>query len=441
MNDLVLPNQVSRKQRKFLDRLEVFGGATSDAIESVLNMVNPFPDEVPKRVGWPDSQATPSVVVVDTYELSVSAPTGLTAGATWDMHVCGLPFLFAGGSNLIGGTITSNGVYTLGLTPTNFGGLTVVTNVTGSTLDPLNTGGTSFTKIAYGPGLQLQGSQGRIVAQGIEIVNTSAELYRGGMAYAYRMPFQSTPITLTPSSSTAYAAPSSMLPAPPTAVADIVNYPNTYEGMAANGVYAINTPNTFQNQYKSNVGAFCLMVPALGGLAAAGTVIQTLQLGAAQDWCCFGGFTTGLAQGASMLVRYRTYLEVAPTPRDGNNLIRLVNPSVARNPSVSELVDHVLVTMPAGCAYTDNPLGEWFDSMMSAIESAAPLVGGALSTLFPPAKLIGSGIGMAAGGAKQLNVASREKQKAKAAKASDGKNANATTSTKKKKGLPAASRK
>jgi hypothetical protein len=444
MSDVVVPNQTSKRQRKFLSRLEDFGGASSDAIEAVLNLVNPFPDEVPKRVGWPDSQATPSVVIVDTYEVSLSAPAGIGAGLTWDVHAAGLPFLYSSSLSLYGGSVASNGVYAVGTTNVQMGGLVIVTNSTGQNLDPIaGSSAAPYAKQAYGPGAQLQGSQGRIVAQGIEIVNTSAELYRGGMAYAYRIPAQSTPMSLNQQSGLPVALVSSMLPYPPAAVSDIVNYPNTFEGMAANGVYAINTPNTIQNQYKANVGGSALLMTSLGNISNLTlTATQTLGLGSAQDWCYFGSFLTGLAQGASVLVRYRTYLEVAPTPRDGNNLVRLLNPSVPHNPAVTEVLDKVLVTMPAGCSYTDNPLGEWFDSLMNAIESAAPSVGSALGMIFPPAKLIANGIGMAAGGARQLNVDSRAKAKAKSAKKTkpvDGKSAISTTSVK-KKGLPTASR-
>lgn len=128
MSDVVLPNQASKKQRRFLSRLEDFGGASSDAIEAVLNLVNPFPDEVPKRVGWPDSQATPSVVIVDTYEVSLSAPAGIGAGLTWDIHAAGLPFLYSGAANLYGGSVATNGAYTVGSSAVQMGGLTIVTN-------------------------------------------------------------------------------------------------------------------------------------------------------------------------------------------------------------------------------------------------------------------------------------------------------------------------
>jgi len=126
-------------------------------------------------------------------------------------------------------------------------------------------------------------------------------------------------------------------------------------------------------------------------------------MGSPTDWSYCGAFLTGLAQGSSITIRFRTYLEVAPAPSDGNSWIRLVNPSTPYNSTIEDILTKILVDMPAGCAYTDNPLGEWFNSLMEFIESAAPIVGDVFGNFIPGAKLIGSTVGSVAKTARKIN--------------------------------------
>lgn len=396
MEEPIKNNVPEAAAEKRLRQLEDKAGVSKDAIDAFVNLCNPFPDTPVVRRGWPDAKSSPSVVVVDTFETSITQPAGLVAGETWDTHINVLPVAF---ESLLGNSFTLNQNGTLtgaGALSTQKGSLNIVSAKTGALPSWVN------CAPVYSYGDQAQGSAFRVVAQGLEIINTTAELYRGGMAYAYRFSSPRTPANYSPSPAVVSLLNTQMVGMPPFKPSGIVNYGNTYEGMAKDGVYVINCPDEFENEPQNHISGMNWFVDKPGAVGAS-TVRQYQGGGTLMPWCHAGAFLTGLAQGSSLVVRLRTYMEVFPQPEDGNNLIRLTNPTVPRDPVIEQLITEVLRSMPAGCAYTDNPLGEWFNRLMTSIETFAPLVGSAIGSIFPPASLIGSGLSVVAKGAKQLN--------------------------------------
>lgn len=399
MNIEVADNVTPRRAKNSMARLKDLAGVEEDSLDAVLNLCNPFPDSTVKRLGWPDSKAIGSVVVVDTYEQTITQPAGLAASETWDAHIAMLPVAF---TSVFGGTgnITTGGAVggTAAVLADVASSLVIKTSVTGGLMDPLVVAGAKQARYVYSYGAQAQGSMHRIVAQGLEIVNTTAELYKGGMAYGYRYAAANKNGFWSPSAAAPISGVCTFTGAPPDTPADIVNYGNTYEGPARDGAYVINCPSDMTNDLVVNPGAYTFFLATPGAQSSNYTLAQGA--GTVNGWCFAGSFLTGLAQGSSLVVRYRTYLEVFPLPSDGNNLIRLTNPTVARNPIVDEILNVVLRDMPAGCPYTHNPLGEWFNSLMESIEAIAPMVGGAFG---PIGGLIGGGVSHLAKGARKIN--------------------------------------
>jgi len=408
MEEPIKVNAPEAVAEKGLRKLERLAGVSSEALDAFVNLCNPFPDSPVVRRGWPDSKASPSVVLVDTYETTLSQPDGLPAGVTWDAHVNIAPIGFesTGGGimNLeVGGGWTATGSCdaksTLNIAKGQSGSLPTWKDIQAE---------------EYDVGSLAQGSSYRIVAQGLEIINITADLYKGGMAYGYRYSTPKTPYSIVFLDAPANLVSSGMtMGMPPDSIEDIVNYGNTYEGMAKDGVYVINAPDDFDNEPGNNIAGEVILCPTPGSLTSTGA-IRLRGTGKVLPWCHAGAFLVGLAQGSSFVIRLRTYIEIFPQPRDGNNLIRLTNPTVSKHDTMTELISEVLKTMPAGCAYIDNPLGEWFNRLMSSIETFAPMVGSALSTIFPPAALIGQGLGVVAKGARKMNGGKQlNKEKAK----------------------------
>lgn len=390
-------NRPSRRMQKSLDRLGAVQGVHEDSLASVLNLVNPFPDYAPKRVGWPDTKAGASVCIVDLYETTLKQPTGLAAGDTWDLHVSCLPQCFSADRQLI--TVSP---WALGPPQAQkLASLNCQTWPTGTPAHNLLAGSNIVDQYSYGP--LAQGAAFRVVAQGLELVNTSAQLYKGGSSYAYRF---STPVSLTapytvssPNSPTTQAGAGLMelVAALPTDPSEIVDWPNTFIGSAQDGLYVINTPVDQVNEARGFAGRGVGYVDDPSDLATDG--VGSAYCGGHNGWNMCGAFMTGLAQGSSILVKHRVYLEIFPsTLKDSESfsLIRLTNPTVPYSPVILEVLAQVLRDMPAGCRYIDNPLGEWFQSILDKIATYAPVVGAALTPLSPLAPIIGSAVGKGA---------------------------------------------
>lgn len=400
---LIEENVPTTKTRRLISKLGLESEENRDALASALNLTNPFPDDHVRRVGWPDSKSVPSVVLVDTQEVSVSKSSSLGAGA-WDFHACILPTAFTSmtAANVqisAAGTGLATGIGNI-IAPYN-----IVQADAGGLMDPLDSLSLHTYNGAYG---QLaNGSMFRVVAQGLEVVNTSAQLYKGGMAYGYRLPGSYADVGLLfqgaiPVSGAMTFLNGSACGRPPETVNDIINYGNTSACQAADGIYVINTPSSERNEPEVNAGGICAFVRNPGALVTNAVVVSGV--GHQTQWNMCGAFLTGLAPEATFVVRFRTYIEIFPLPRDNNNLIRLTNPTVAHSPIVSELLCMILRDMPAGCPYTMNPLGEWFEHLMEKIADFAPTIGSAFG---PAGSLIGAGVSHLAKGAGALNANSR----------------------------------
>lgn len=412
MAEAIEENIVPKHAKDSMRRLKDLAGVEEDALDSVLNLCNPFPDYAVKRLGWPSEKATGSVVIVDTYEKVITAPAGLVAGETWDLHAAMLPVPFTSVFS------AEKFVETSGLVSTNTAGLSdasasLVIKTSSSAiggddpLDPLKAAVAVGARQVYSYGVHAEGSQHRVVAQGIELINTSAALYKGGAVYGYRIPADRTPIYWSHAVAAVpageYLGVSCMTGMPPRKPSDLVNYGNTFEGPAADGAYVINAPDDSRNEPTGTLGGAVVFSDGPGWTD--GNVVLTQGSGSLNGWCFSGVMATGLAQNSSFLIRFRTYLEVFPLPHDGNSLIRLTNPTIASNPVINETLSVILRDMPAGCPYTHNPLGEWFESIMESVEAIAPMVGGIFG---PIGGLVGSGVSHLAKGAKKMNKRARK---------------------------------
>lgn len=408
---------VSRRGRRILDKLVAQKQASPEAVQAMLNLVDPFPDSALEAVGWPDSSGCPSVAFVDREEITVSAPSGTTTA--WNFHVTFSPY--------ITDTAALGTLFTWGPTGTISGGGSIagkknVWNVykwkdNDAIPNPL----TVAPDVSSTVGSSIPAAcMARICATGVEAVNTSTPLYRGGYQYAYRTKSRAKPATYTEGVAAGAATSnafrlSTVYTAPPVSPDQIVNMANTFTGSAENGCVVINTPQSFsENEYEMYCPRYDLMVGN-----SASPCMRINADGIASYWNNAGIFVTGLAPQATFTLKFRTFMEASPLDVVSVTAA-LSKPGVAHSPVVEEILAGILRDMPAGFDYRENPFGEWFMKILDTVANVAPVIGNVLSPVFPPAALIGNGVGALANGisgtVNHVRERKRKKQEAKLAK-------------------------
>lgn len=374
--------------RKMVESKEV----SPEALQALVNLVDPFPDDSFVTCGWPDSRSQPTVRNKVEFEIPVSY-----AGAgSWDLHACILPFfgaalqpsgnfvwdIAAGGNSVVAGP-------TAGANPLSF--LNLVTVASGSSMP------VTATQLISNPAMNafmtsIAGRIWRPCAMGLELINTSTDLYRGGMAYAYRVPSDLTSGTMQVSTAGNYIGGTSIIANPPKVPADIIGYANTYSGDARAGVGVVCTPCDFANPPVRPLPSMNFIVdptvPSYGAYVGNGYPCPAV------PWDISGAFVTGLAQQATFTLRFRMAYEIFPLVTD-QLFFTLAQPSVAWSPVLEEAVLAVLKSMPAGFDYRDNPLGEWFAKVLNGIAEHLPKLQPVLASIHPVA-------GMAAGAASMI---------------------------------------
>lgn len=234
----------------------------------------------------------------------------------------------------------------------------------------------------------------RPTAMGIELIQTSADLYRGGMGYAYRIPGDPVEAAFLklPGTSPQFAH-GTVISYPPKVPASIVGYANTWRGDARAGVAAIGVPNDFMNRPKRSFpsGAYLQLPSGTGSSLIVGDIHDHPVM----DWDPFGVFVTGLNPGATFVLRFNMAYEIFPLASD-QLFITLAQPSVEPSPALEEAILQVLKTMPAGFDYRENPFGEWFSKIVDALAEYLPKIVPALQTIHPIAGISGQAAAMIA---------------------------------------------
>lgn len=393
----IADNVLPRRMSKNIDRLVNSHGVSRLALDSALNLVNPFPDYNAPKVGWPEPRGTSSVIVEDTQLIDLSAPASVTSADTWSAHVSILPTAFTS-NQLFTASISSIGVNTSGNATRNVYPLSILAKNDSSAggLDPLADNPETKTGLSFGS--LAEGSAFRIVKQAVEIINTTASIYRGGYVDTYRFNSGDAPFYSQQSSAAQMAGVCRAVGRPPSTSNAIVNLPNYYGGDATEGAYVINLPDSAENLVQPQVGSQVLFLTQPGAASSTGFTLFGCGF---TGWNFSGAFLSGLTAQSTFKIRFRTTLEIFPTPSDGNSFLRLTQLSTPWDPVVMHILSEVLREMPAACAYTDNPLGEWFHKILAVVADHAPLVGAAFG---PAGSLIGTGVSALAKGIRHATT-------------------------------------
>jgi hypothetical protein len=210
---------------------------------------------------------------------------------------------------------------------------------------------------------------------------------------------------------------------PPLTLEEAALYPNSRTWAAAEGLYQIAALNEVTNPYVSAVPHECAFrrtpsfdqliadTPMPGittGFVPSGSIVP---LASAQShllpYDISGAIFSALPQQTKFQVTARYYFERVPTAEDPNLLVLTRSPP-HYDPVVFEIYSHAMGLLPVGVPVGENPLGEWFDTVMDVIATALPAVGTVLSPIFPPAGAIAAGAAAGAKAAKEWNKQNRD---------------------------------
>lgn len=360
--------------------------------------------------GWPDVESAPSIVRCVKQSVPIVMPAGI-ASPTWDCHVTTWPWLDALSFNL--STYRTNNVAGLPeANPFELGGVCAYGVPGGTSLNlatSLQVPGTPVTldrSFTRGPS--------RIVGMGIEVNNTTSDLYKQGTTTVYRSsqtieePFVAT--TYLADNHFAYYT-AQFFNHPPQTVAHAMLYPGSRQWKAADGSYQVvcfagqdNPPRNasytqplvyFGDQDVDlcdsvNTNNIYATTPALTPTILNHHPSQCTKLYPVHQ---AGAIFSGLSPQTTLTLNVNIYIETFPSYSDASLMV-LATPSCQYDPVALNLLSHVMSTLPVGVPAYQNGLGEWFSEVVDVVADWAPKVGAAMGAIgLPGASLLGGGLG------------------------------------------------
>lgn len=394
-----------------IERLIGSNQLTRDGADWLRLRMDPYHDLQRPIAGYPDSNCLDTVVSALNYEYTLTKPAG-SVGA-WDAHIFTLPVK---GMTVDVGSFTpvtdkfkqTAGAYGVGL-------VTIVKDDTGCplfpTADPVASANFSMASMNAFSGVE--DGMSRVIGMGLEVIDTTAEMYKQGALTAYRMPAVRESLTTIGYENTAGTIITNSLVdvimSPPSTVAEAVLYRNSVQWDARKGVYmvlgqeGIDLPFEVERKYgvyitpdpgcataHVAVASRCLCVAAAASAPPIPTPTAPYSTSKHVNVTQNGIFLTGLANSASFKIRVRVYVERAPL-RTETDLVALATPSAPYDAKALELYSILVSNLPVAVPVDFNAKGDWWRWILRAVGSLAPVVG----TFFGPS---GTAIGTAVSG-------------------------------------------
>lgn len=401
---------------------------TPEGRDWLVLSLDPFHDLDHTAAGYPDADSTHTVVSCFQSAVDVSKPANITT-ATWDAHVYTMPFSNADGGNV--GMLPADIPASASQATRNIAGVNrpynfvnVLTNDSGQSLYPVTDAeeiAATLTQSAYNPaGTALNGTASRIIGMAIEIVDTTADVYKQGAVTCYRLPQM-------PSANTrvytdliaAYTGVRDCCTtyrAPPSTVAQALKLVGSRQWDARQGCYSLVTQSTVDNPMhvssvsrvdvvpgngRSCVGMFDYCAPPVANVPPAASIL-TSEMKNRMPLNTTGIMLTGLNALSTFRLKIKMYVETAPQPWQPD-LVVLASPSAPFDPVALEAYSKTLSTMPVGVPASENGLGDWFAGIADVLSKVALPVSMALTPFAgPAAPMIGAGIAGLAGGVRQM---------------------------------------
>jgi hypothetical protein len=419
-----LGTRVPRKAKMLLDRLVGSRTMTPEGMEWLICATDPFHDDRVRCPGYPDLSTVNSVVQTYTTTASFNAPAG--AVNPWDLHIPFIPF--SSPPTAVPGTISVLSPYNMSMTgellsPGNqiflypgFNGIVVGTSGASWVSSPASATLTNNSVLAIPP--KFSSGFSRLVACGVELVNTTAQLYKGGSLTVYRAP--STVEKGTVKTPVLIAAQNYFMPTPvdgislpPGTQTFASTYTDSRTWSAEDGAYVIVSQTDVENPFRSlkptdvmantnldyttwyanfsggiSTTAWCSVLSGpstTGGNTGRGTHALPFEN-------C-GAILAGLNPNSTIQATVRYYFERIPALTEPD-LLAMAQVPPAFDGVALEIYSRCLSSMPVGVPQNENPLGEWFTGILDTIAGVAPKIGSFVSNL-------GNAIGMVGGNQPQ----------------------------------------
>jgi len=270
----------------------------------------------------------------------------------------------------------------------------------------------------------------KLCGMAIEVVNTTPTLTVGGLVTACNVP-QPTSKTMYSSQFVCSAGPRvnqtgfvplRLVNEPPKNLSEMVKF-SPFQNKAADGCY-INARMQFQDEtvdcmpvapivIRTNLVAdpAGINVPAIVPVPDAVVIAATTVYGfnSTTNWFDMDSpviMFTGLSDTTTLTVRVRWFGQIVPD-EDQNIFLRAAHPAPIYEPAFFEIYSRACGLIPAACSFTENPSGEWWKTMVSAIaRAAAPLL---MMVPHP----VGKAAGVAAGALGEFMSSSANEKKVK----------------------------
>jgi len=382
--------------------------------------------QLPNLTGWPDVESAPSIVRCIKQSATISAPSGVSGN--WDCHIFAWPWVESNAMWNADRDIGNN-VLAASAAPTNVnlaGGVSAYGCAAGATMIPGASSTTTAANLFLNPSYT-QGA-GRLIGMGIEVVNTTSDLYKQGLCTVYRVPqphSDSTAFTTTTGPGAGAVNSFSQVRGPPSSTAQAMLYSGSRQWKASEGSYQVisfvgqdnppllasyNSPlvNYLDDVAGTNGGSAPNLTPVQvpmpievfpvigGGGTAYSTGVNVMPATRMVPLHSSGAVYSGLSNQTTLNLNVNMYYESFPGISEQDILV-LAKPSAQYDPIALELLSNVLNTMPVGVESSMNAAGDWFADIIDTLASFAAPIGMAFGG--PAGGALGAAIGQ---GAKSL---------------------------------------
>lgn len=413
--------------------------------------LDPFHDTVVDACGIPDESSQQVITSVTKGQITVKRPASIPAGTAWAFHVFQTPYLESVfGFYGFGGKQSFRQANSAGVSIPTFSTTEAV--VVGTDARGNGAIQSGFITVISGPNnvalslseydpntMEIQCfyvddmTRLRLGAAGVEVLNTTAELYKGGSVTSYRVPTAITPNevlslwfgtgqALPPVNGAAALPPWAVpvitdcftdVPGTPEAAIDYqtsssweavlgaymicpidptmkFENPHVRRFVALSGMSAITgTPNRVSFDASWNVAGGSAII---GGGGPTQDIMHSLSrrgVQARHTMACdrVGCHFRGLHSDSTFLINIRAMEEIAPVigDDDGQRLVTLTRKAPVACPQAIELYQRVSRSMPAAVPRSLNPNGEWWDLIVSKMRQALPVLAPMARLLHPVA--------------------------------------------------------
>lgn len=370
-------------------------GMSQEGKQWLIAALDPMHDEKLSVTGYPDRTSGVSVCQLVKRSLTLSKPPGV-ATSNWnlaivlDHQILSEPMINCEAT----ANLLTQGIGTPQILTT--GGLTWCGTADGA--GDLSTTGNATDHGQLTIPLELTNGRFRVLSQGFEVVNTTADIQKQGAIAVWEQPSVKHDPTIyairQPGGTVLTHTTKFVDTAPPRTLAAALLLAGSQQWKAEEGCYCVATMNDLNNpaRYVSFNGRVFTQnendYP--NGFTTASTIHNVYAFNH-NNYVNFSGdvlesppsyvspfnikgaYLTGLSAATTVTLNYNVWIETFPT--DTNQLITLATPSACMDNVALQVYSEIICRMPVGVRFRDNDLGDFFKGVVDTIADVVMSVG------------------------------------------------------------------